>query len=125
MNKAFTIIEVLAAILVITIGVLAAYAVVQEIVSQTLESSSRLTAVYLAQEQIENVRNIRDTNWLGGEVWDNGLDIEDDLVFSKYQRTVTITPDGLDKVEVLIEIQWTEKGKIHAVSVQENLYDWF
>ncbi len=30
-------------------------------------------AAYLAQEGIEIVRNIRDTNWLEGELWDQGI----------------------------------------------------
>jgi len=74
-SKAFTIIEVIAAIFVITIGVLAAFTVVQQIVFQTITVSSRLTAAYLAKEGIEIVRNIKDTNWLdpADPPWNNGL----------------------------------------------------
>lgn len=57
-------IEVIVAIFVMTVGVLGAYSVVQQIIVYTSISSSRLTAAYLAQEGIEIVRNIRDTNWL-------------------------------------------------------------
>ncbi len=38
-------------------------------------SSSRLTAIYLTQEGMEIVRNIRDTNWLEGALWNDGLGI--------------------------------------------------
>ena len=69
----FTIIEVIIAILIVTIGVLSVYAAIQQIVSYTHHSASRLTAVHLGEEGIEIVRNIRDTNWLGGVVWNNGL----------------------------------------------------
>jgi len=72
-NKGFTLIEIIVVILVITVGVLATYIVVQEIISYTHQVSSRLTAAYLAKEGIEIVRNIRDTNWLQGESWSNGL----------------------------------------------------
>lgn len=76
-NKGFTLIEIIVAILVVTVGVLAAYVVTQKIVSYTHQISSRLTATYLAKDGIEIVRNIRDTNWLQGDNWDEGLGIGD------------------------------------------------
>lgn len=72
-KNGFTILEVMIAIFIVTIGVLAAYSVTQQMISYTYRSASRLTAIYLDKEGIEIVRNIRDTNWLEGEVWDNGL----------------------------------------------------
>jgi len=69
----FTILEVIIAILVVTIGVLSVYTAIQQIVSYTHHSASRLTAVHLGEEGIEIVRNIRDTNWLKGIAWNNGL----------------------------------------------------
>ena len=78
-NKAFTILELIVAIFVMTVGVLGAYAVVQQIIVYNSISSSRLTAAYLAQEGIELVRNIRDTNWLTVPLvaWNNGLGASD------------------------------------------------
>ncbi|GAI56618.1 unnamed protein product, partial [marine sediment metagenome] len=68
------IVEVMIAIFVVTIGVLAAHAVTQQMISYTYHSASRLTAVYLNKEGIEIVRNIRDTNWLQKEAnWKDGL----------------------------------------------------
>lgn len=72
-NKAFTLLEAILAIFVTLVGVLAAYGLVQQILSYISISSSRFTAVYLAKEGIEIVRNIRDTNWIEGEAWDNDL----------------------------------------------------
>jgi len=63
-NKSFTLLEVIITIFVITVGILSAYTVVQEIVFYTYRVSSRFTAAYLAKEGIEIVRNIRDTNFL-------------------------------------------------------------
>lgn len=76
MNKSFTLLEVIVAILVITIGVLGAFSVVQNIISYTFASAYRLEAAYLAKEGIEIVRNIRDTNWVDNDQatdWDDGL----------------------------------------------------
>jgi len=74
-KKGFTILEVIISILVVTIGVLSVYTVTQQIVSYTYHSAFRLTAVYLGEEGIEIVRNIRDTNWLKGVAWNNGLGV--------------------------------------------------
>jgi len=127
MNKAFTVLEVLIATLVLTIGGLAAYTMVQKIVFSTFSSSYRLTAAYLAKEGIETVRNIRDTNWLEGENWDSDLSSSDWQICAipKYERRITITPDGVDKLKVIVDIKWEEKGEIHTITVQENLYNWY
>jgi len=69
----FTLLEVIFAIFVISVGVMGAYSVIQKTMSETYQSSFRLTAAYLAQEGIEIVRNIRDNNWLQGVAWNNGL----------------------------------------------------
>ena len=126
-NRGFTILEVLVAVFIITVGGLAAYAMVQQIVFDTFSSSYRLTAAYLAKEGIEIVRNIRDTNWLEAENWDNGLTSTDWAVcaLTKYERKVTITPDGDDKLKVVVDVRWTERGDTHTITVQENLYNWY
>jgi len=72
-KKGFTILELLGAILVISIGVLTAYGVVQRILTYTIDSSDRITAAYLAKEGVEIVRNIRDTNWINNRDFDFGL----------------------------------------------------
>lgn len=74
----FTLLEVIAAIFVITVGVIGGMSAVQRTITLISISTSRLTAAYLAQEGIEMVRNIRDGNWLEGRTaevsWDQGLD---------------------------------------------------
>ena len=75
----FTLIEVLAAIFLITVGVMAALIVINQTTVFTQVTSSRLVASYLAQEGIEIVKNIRDTNFLkihkgvGGVNWDDNI----------------------------------------------------
>jgi len=78
-NSGFTLIECLVAIFLITLGVGGAMAVVNQTTAFTQVASSRLVAAYLAQEGIEIVKNIRDTNFLKihkgvtGINWDTGL----------------------------------------------------
>lgn len=71
----FTLMEVMIAITVLMVGVVGAYSAVQKIVSFASTSSFQLPAIYLSQEGLEIVRNIRDTNWLdpAGPSWDQGI----------------------------------------------------
>ncbi len=72
-NKGFTLLEVIFAMFVLLIGILAVYILIQNSISKSRQSSFRLTAAYLAQEGIEIVRNLRDQNWLKGNDWDAGI----------------------------------------------------
>lgn len=78
MRQGFMLVEVLIALLVVSIGVGGVIALVSQTSSFASNASSQLTATFLAQEGVEIVRNIRDSNFLnihnGGSVqWDNGL----------------------------------------------------
>lgn len=72
-SKAFTLIEILIAITVITIGVVGSYAAITRVASITFSNSSRFIASRLAQEGIELVSNIRDTSWVKRTDWDDDL----------------------------------------------------
>jgi len=74
----FTLIEVVTAVFIITVGILGVFGLIQKIVGSASVSSSKLAAAYLAQEGVEIVRNIRDSNWLKQRdddswPWDSGL----------------------------------------------------
>jgi len=69
----FTIIEVIMAISILTVGVLGVFAFISHFTEYTSISVSRFTASYLAQEGIEIVKNIRDGNWLKGSSWNDNL----------------------------------------------------
>jgi len=74
MKKGFTLLEVIVAIFLIMVGVAASLILINKTISQMALSTSQLTAAYLAQEGIEIVRNIRDTNWIeNAPSWSDGL----------------------------------------------------
>jgi len=130
-KKSFTLIEVIAAIFLVTVGIGGVYTLIQRTTAFTPVISARFTAAYLAQEGIENVRNIRDTNWLERETWNEGVASTDwqsvdflDGTQSKFQRKITITPDGLDILEVSVEVKWSERGRTYTVSALTKLYEW-
>ena len=74
-EKGFTLIEMIISIMIITIGVLGAYSAVLKYTKNTQQARENLIAVYLCQEGIEIIKNIRDSNWISGEDWHEGLGI--------------------------------------------------
>ncbi len=73
-KKGFSLMEVIIAIFVITIGITGAMSLITYSISNVAISKSKIIAVSLAQEGIEVVRNIRDTNWIEDVDWNDGLD---------------------------------------------------
>ena len=72
-EKGFTLLEMLISIMVITIGVLGIYSAVLKYTKATQVARENLTAAYLGQEGIEIIKNIRDTNWINAETWNDDL----------------------------------------------------
>ena len=73
----FTLLEIIVALFIVTIGMGGVFVVIQRSFIIMSVSESRLIAANLAQEGIEIIRNIRDTNWLEGEDWDSGISAGD------------------------------------------------
>ena len=152
--QGFTLLEVIIAIFVITVGTMGILVVSQDSMRIISISSSRLTAAYLAKEGMEIVRNIRDNNWLRGAVWNTGLssgvyeaqhdspsltpwggsleflNIDTAGFYSYATSTQTkfkrkiITTSTVDVIEVGVEVIWTERGRSYEFLVEEKLYNW-
>jgi type II secretory pathway pseudopilin PulG len=73
--KGFTLIETLFAVLIFSASLIALMAIAGRGISATLMARDQGTASYLAQEGLEVVRNMRDTNTLGGGAWDAGFSV--------------------------------------------------
>jgi len=153
-TEGFTLLEGIVAIFLITVGVGGAYALISQTISSAIISSQKLIASYLVQEGIEIIRNIRDTNWLEGTSWNDGLpsgdwevdyktqnltqgyagrylNIDSNGFYSyspgsptKFKRKITILPEGSDILKVIVEVEWQERGRTHRIKAQENLYNW-
>ncbi len=98
-------VEMVVAIAVILTGVIGALALTVSNLSGVGESSTRIVASNLAREGIEVVRNIRDTNWLKKQIWDNGLEDGNDYTAIAIFNPVTNTwnlnflPDSINDIE--------------------------
>lgn len=65
-HKGFSFIEVMMAIFLIVVGLVSAMSLLASSMNQTMDSRNQIAAGLLAQEGVELVRNLRDTNWVAG-----------------------------------------------------------
>lgn len=78
-KNGFTLLEVILAIFILTMGVVGSFTLIQSTLISASLNKSKLIAYYLAQEGIEITRNARDNNLLaihrgvGGIEWDDGI----------------------------------------------------
>jgi len=134
-NKGFTILEAIIAVSIITIGIISLLIFSQNAVLTIYHARNNLTAVYLAKEGMENIRNIRDQNLLRGANWNSGISSRavaplfiDDGFYNqntgtptKFTREIIITSiPNFDGINVRTIVRWAE----HSFSIEENLYNW-
>lgn len=43
---------------------------------------------------------------------------------SIYKRKITIVPQGVDVLEILVEVMWEERGRSHTIEAATELYNW-
>jgi len=153
MKKGFTLIEVILAISILTIGASAAWVTLQKILTFTQPLPSRLIATYLLQEGLEIARNVRDKGWIEGKEWGDGipngerqadyksvnlaqnysdesLNIDANGFYShspgtptRFKRKFIISKPTSYIIEVVVEVSWEERGKTHTISGQLDLYN--
>lgn len=70
-KKWYTMVELMVAILIFTIGFLSAYLLVYSAINSSIRSKNEIIASNIAREQIELIKNVRDTNWIKSLNWDN------------------------------------------------------
>lgn len=69
----FTLIETLVAILIFSVALISLMTIASRGIAATAVAQQETMAHYLAQEGLEVVRNIRDTNILIAQAWDTGF----------------------------------------------------
>ncbi len=75
-TKGFTLIEGMVAISILAISVTAPLMIAQKGVASAIYARDQITAFYLAQEAVEYIRNMRDTNRITGSAgWLDGLSL--------------------------------------------------
>lgn len=151
-KKTFTIIETIGAIFLLSLVIGGSLSLISQLIILSSISTQKLVAAYLAQEGVEIVRNIRDTNILNNNNWDDKLQNGDweadynDAFLSSYsgknlkidqkgfynyengndsqfKRKISISKSPDNTfLEVRVTVFWQERGRSHQLKVQENLY---
>jgi prepilin-type N-terminal cleavage/methylation domain-containing protein len=93
-EQGFTLIELMIALAVFTIGIVAALSLALANYNNSRDNLDKIVASNLAREGIELIRNVRDSNWLRAEAnascegnpcaWDYGLDVTSNYVYIDY-----------------------------------------
>ncbi len=77
-NKGFTLIEVIITLFLLFVGISGSFLLIYRLLTMSEINNSRLIAANLAQEGVEIVKNIRDSNWIEEIDWDAGLENDGD-----------------------------------------------
>ncbi len=154
LNRGFTLIEALVALVILTIALGPALILASNLSATASVVKNNLIAANLAQESVEVVRALRDTNWFNGAAFDSGLAdgiyrVEwnsDSLIplgsnpplkvnnglynysigaDTIFKRTIILTKVNAAELKVVSDITWTERGnRPRDISVESHLFNW-
>ena len=152
MKKGFSLLETMIAIGILVIGSLAVYGQTARILGNLNQEKTKFVASYLAQEGVEVVRNIRDTNWISGaSSWVDGLDAGhyrvqynstsllpyQDVVLNldssgfysydsgtatQFKREIILSQPSADILKVVSKVTWP--GNQAVIQAEDFLYNW-
>lgn len=118
-SAGFTLIEVLLALAVVGVSFGSIFSLLSASVKSSTNITNQLIAANLAQEGLEIIRNIRDSNYVASRAWDEGFDTDGCLSTSKacevaYDIGLTdITPDD-------VRLKLNDIGGYSYIGVQET-----
>jgi len=131
----FTLVETLVAIAIFTTSILALMSVLASGISNTNYAKKKITAAYLAQEGIEYVRNMRDTDILlkgSTDGWNSFMTksaggisypVDPDFI-ADFTRTIETEEVNSDEVKILSKVEWTQGSGNYDITFSENLFNW-
>lgn len=142
------------ALVVLSIGLGPALVLSSSLSTTASVVKNNLVAANLAQEGVEVVRALRDTNWFNGATFDNGLadgiyriEWNSDSLISLgtnpplkennglynyttgtdtvFKRTITITRVNVAELKVVSDVTWAERGnRTRDVNIESHLFNW-
>jgi len=124
LRKGFTLVEALIAITVLIVGILSGFILVTKVLYSSAVIQDRLTSSFLAQEGIELVRQIRDSNFLRilneeSVTWKDGLADGRYIIESKAgsEESIKLVPITTEKGPNLLH---DDNLKIYNYSIGEE-----
>lgn len=95
-RRAFTIVELLVAIVVFALGLVAAYSLLRTATFLSMRSRDEIVGGNLLRERLELLKNVRDSNWVSLRSWDSlkaGVAVtSDDPSFCSVPDDCRLTP---------------------------------
>lgn len=126
----FTIVETLVAVSIFSMSLLGIMSVLGSGVANTNYAKQKIAAIYLAQEGIEYIRNMRDTNVLyavdAETGWSNFLAAPKACpsVPSGFTCTISTALVNPNEVKINASVSWTQGSGTHSIIFSENLFNW-
>jgi type II secretory pathway pseudopilin PulG len=139
-------IEVIVSIALIVIAILGALSLATYSIRAGTQSRERVQAALLAQEGIEIVKNIRDTNWIKGYSWNEGFPAASENFYKAsyvdnetgwkieigqetgiqgiFTRSIKFPEVSNDKITVRCEVSWTDNSGTHTVTAIDYITNW-
>lgn len=125
-NSGQSLIEVVIAISVIAIGILAIAKVTTKSISNTTFARNKALATKYAQESMEEVRNLRDSQPATFFISDTSCDDTQSLgtlVIFTLVRDCSLSGDG-KTMSVVVTVNWNDTGGDHQSRIQTDLTSW-
>lgn len=138
--KGISLVETMVALGILLVGILSSYFLLVRALSSYRLIEDRLVAANLAQEKIEEIRQIRDNNYanwyndyyLGGGSWQwnknincNNINCNESSLFNKFQRITNINYRQNNKEIVInVTVNWKTRGQDFSYQAESHLFDW-
>jgi len=153
-NSGFSLMEVIVAITIIVVGMIAIMSLMTTNITTGSYDRQKIVAINLAQEGIELVKNIRDSNWADNKNWDQKIKNKSDYRMSYdwndlkngcnqflkidnngfynydagndtvFKRCINTSDLADGGIQVKSKVTWTDRGKPHSVEITSHLYEW-
>ncbi len=143
----FTLVETLVAISIFTTSIIVLMSVLGQGISDTGYAKKKIIAAYLAQEGIEYIRNIRDTNVLynlsgsqaGWDKFKNDLSLSSCYLVagcnitslnvnsganSEFVGIINVVNISSDETKILSAVSWIQGSGTYKITLSENLFNW-
>jgi len=107
--RGFSLLEVIIAISLLSVGIAGSVALINRTIKAGSVVKTQLIAWHLAQEGMEVVYNIRNTNWIEHAAWDDGLGTGNHCV--NFDSTALINPcEGVSRDLYISAGHYTHSG---------------
>ena len=134
-RKGFTLVEALVAISILLVGILSAFSLVAKSLASAPVIRDRLVASFLAQEKLEEIRQIRDSNFLKilngvNTTWTAGIEslsgTSDTVSLNNvdFTRNVTVKKISSDHLAIDCKVSWKTKGHPYHFVTEDHLFNW-